>query len=239
MSSSESWNRCAYVLNNPLAAIDPDRLWCVWEDGTHDLDEEDGGDSKSDCVSAGGYWDPFDTITGIFQQNGIVTQINSIGGVCTTADCGAGGTLEQFAQTLSTYSVAANSNSSLGVFAGNLFSPGNFVQTFKNDWNGRYFGCVFSGGSDESSSRAVGTAVVEKTAETAVTSETAATPGARIWLGLTDARFTAWGRYSKVLVPRLAGKIGVFLKAADVAGWALTDAELAKGLVKCTPPPGS
>ena len=95
-----------------LALIDPLGLWCVWEDDTHDDDPSEGGSSVTGCEKQGGHWDPFDTITGILTDgNGTVTQINFIGGgVCTTADCGAGGTLEQFDQTLNGYSVAPAAN---------------------------------------------------------------------------------------------------------------------------------
>lgn len=77
-ANPQTWNRYAYVLNNPLSYKDPTGLWCVWEDGTHDDDPSNGGASSGDCADQGGHWDQFDTITGIFQQNGNITQINTI-----------------------------------------------------------------------------------------------------------------------------------------------------------------
>jgi RHS repeat-associated protein len=107
VSNPQTWNRYAYALNNPLKYNDPTGLWCVWDDGTgHDADPGEGGANSDQCAGAGGHWDPYDTITNVLQANGIVTQINDISGQpCTTADCGAGGTLQQLDQTLQSYSV--------------------------------------------------------------------------------------------------------------------------------------
>jgi RHS repeat-associated protein len=140
-TNPQSWNRYAYVLNNPLSYKDPTGLWCVWEDGTHDDDPSEGGASSGDCTSQGGHWDSFDTITGIFQQNGNVTQINYIGGgTCTSADCGAGGSLQQFDQTLQSYSVLPNNN-------GNSLPGFTFQLGVALNWNiyGPFAGSGFSG----------------------------------------------------------------------------------------------
>jgi RHS repeat-associated protein len=55
-SNPQSWNRYAYVLNNPLAYKDPLGLECVWDDGSWDsISDPESGNSGS-CGDLGGYW---------------------------------------------------------------------------------------------------------------------------------------------------------------------------------------
>jgi RHS repeat-associated protein len=90
-ATPQSWNRYAYVVNNPLLSVDALGLWCVWE-GTVDPGYNsigttqsgavpgdnlvDAGLDEAGCQAAGGHWDPYNTITGIYTDNdGNVTQI--------------------------------------------------------------------------------------------------------------------------------------------------------------------
>jgi len=43
------------------------------------------------------------------------------------------------------------------------------------------------------------------------------TASARLWYTLTDKRFTAWGKFSKVLVPQLAERIAPYAEGASDA----------------------
>jgi hypothetical protein len=110
-----------------MSNIDPDGLWCVWEDGTHDPDpvsgESPGAATTSACAAGGGHWDSTDTITGIFQKDGIVTQINSVWGTLTAANgLGASYSLEDFDTSLRT----------MGAFPA---SPDNSGRAANNGWS--------------------------------------------------------------------------------------------------------
>jgi RHS repeat-associated protein len=111
-SDPQSWNRYAYVLNNPLRAVDPLGLWCVWDDNSHDdgVAPETFGERqdrvwKTNCEQLGGHWDPYDTITGITTNDeGDVTSITyKVKGGTLTYNNPNGMTLEGFDATLDSY----------------------------------------------------------------------------------------------------------------------------------------
>jgi RHS repeat-associated protein len=52
----QSWNRYAYVMNDPLRNVDPDGLFCVWDDGSFDSADDGDSGSSSNCSGLGGTW---------------------------------------------------------------------------------------------------------------------------------------------------------------------------------------
>src|SRR5207245_3061716 len=55
-SNPQSWNRYAYVMNNPLGAVDPLGLECVWDDGTYDSADDPQTGSDAACSALGTKW---------------------------------------------------------------------------------------------------------------------------------------------------------------------------------------
>ncbi len=90
-ANPQSWNQYAYVMNNPTTWTDPNGLWCVWDDGSHDDPPEDDGAGRMECIQQGGTWiDPVETTANV-GSDGSSSVVTTGGGTGQDSASGGGG----------------------------------------------------------------------------------------------------------------------------------------------------
>ncbi len=255
-TNPQTWNRYAYVLNDPLANMDPLGLDCIHYHGG----------AGSNFYQAGYCGDTLYYVDGVPTSAGLAQNLLSMGSAaqCPNNDCfgirlvdgpvGPAGRvlLQRWVpaglttpaptivdgvytwqsgngnwQTIGTISSAANTDSPAWAFTKTLFS----LQPQVDAWNKGYYKCLAKTAAGGATAP-----VVTHAAGVAATNavENGASTIAGAYYHFTDARFTAWGKYSQVLVPNLAPKIAAVAEALDVAGWAYFDYELGKAIGECS-----
>ena len=222
LDAPQSLNRYSYVSNMPLSYFDPfglDSDVYFWENGCliH------GHSSSTNSYGNGGI---VDTVTWTYETAWCGSSPGSGGSCPSGVTCGphqgggGGGAANN----------GLDPNSTLGWtwnFTKSFFS----VQPQIDAWNKGYYKCLAQKNLPGFS--AVATTHVAGD----VASETASHFAPQIagaYYHFTDARFTAWGKYSKVLVPEAAGSIKLWAGRLNAAGWAYADYELAKSIGECS-----
>jgi hypothetical protein len=231
-------------MNNPLNFVDPLGLYCTYlNDEGSNVEGIDNNSNSGECNENGGYW-----IAGSYgpgSQLSIDVDKGTVMGIGYDSNgnpelsrAGASGSNGWGAWT----QTWANSGSGL-----NWGPPPNWWGTFfadLNDWKSYNAGQLHA--SEVGYYDCIGNKMIPFKGLLAATGakavEEAATQGAEhgggklagAYYHFTDGRFTAWGNSSKVLVPSAAAKIAKVAKGASIAGWVLTDAELAEAIHTCS-----
>jgi RHS repeat-associated protein len=131
ITNPQSLNRYAYVINNPLAYVDPGGLYCEYgNNGDGQLDDTDYYSTEAECTSNNGQWFPdgaatyggIDSFGGVGSGSGIGDVGGGTGGTSTGApskpNCPAnGGGIANVSVT------TAAPTTAVGAFIGSLFGP--------------------------------------------------------------------------------------------------------------------
>jgi hypothetical protein len=131
----------------------------------------------------------------------------------------------------------ARGNSSLiwaWSFTTNLFSWQSAKQAQIDAWNKGYYKCLAQKNIPGFSVAATAHVATDVASETA---SHFAPQLAGAYYHFTDARFTAWGKYSTVLVPEAAAGIKLWAGRLNAAAWVYADYELAKSIGECSEAP--
>ncbi|MGC1618261.1 MAG: RHS repeat-associated core domain-containing protein [Candidatus Acidiferrum sp.] len=250
----QSWNAYSYVLNNPLNAVDPFGLDCVYlNDAGTGVDGPNGVDRNSnsgECGQNGGTW--FD---GTINSNSVQTDPNSdwvsaegvVGDIGSNQQFSCGGSAcDQDALNSFANSITGGPGSVTVTGTSDALSPDAsaiFGQVYQDarivDSGTIWVGCTAAGAllGEPPSFLTPATHATGEAAARTLESKKTATMAARAYHTAADSRFTSGGKFSKVLVPRTAKALHPVLSAAgkvvSVAGWGLLAYDAYEAGKKC------
>jgi len=106
----------------------------------------------------------------------------------------------------------------------------DFLNGIREAWRKGYYRCLVEKNIPGFSGTATAHVVTDVATEAA---NHFAPQLAGAYYHFTDRRFSAWGKYSKVLVPQAAASIELWAGRLNVAAWAYADYELFKSIDEC------
>jgi RHS repeat-associated protein len=235
-TNPQSWNRYAYVLNNPLSLIDPTGLDCMSYGGS--LVPGVNVDLPYSCDSEG------------FALGELQSAYNSLleGENSTNWSMGASVT-DIIRQVLGGNYSAFGIPTLNQVIEGAMImderpeqlprcdkaGPGQPCYTGITNADTQLLGTFFKCMGTKMAGGATAPIVTHAVGYAATKSVEHGSSGiAGAYYHLVDGRFTAWGKYSKVMAPKLASNIALAAEAADVLGWMYFGYEAHRSAMECS-----
>jgi RHS repeat-associated protein len=248
ISNPQSWNRYAYVMNDPMDYVDPLGLDsfkgddCPWDAS---CEPGRGGIGFGFGIGGGGRGGGGGSHPGASNAAPPVTSPGSppwafcdpnISVACGPAgfcdpgidlNCGLSWDVFGMAPAIR---VTVWDTASDASFAVNLMNNLNTGDAVRWAWDKGYYSCV----AKDVAGFPAFTKGVEEAGEKTLKNPTVGRKIAGTWYHITDKRFTAWGKYSTKLVPAGAAKIANFVEKASPYGWLYFEGEVGKALGSCT-----
>jgi RHS repeat-associated protein len=141
LTSPQTWNRYAYVINTPMSAVDPLGLECVWDDGSYDSSDDAQTGNSGSCSALGGTWINLGQ-NGGWSDTGIQGLASIVATIQAWESNGIGWGLNLFSETTNTVYISVGQGAATATPG---FSADTYAMPANNSWAWTFTKSFFSG----------------------------------------------------------------------------------------------